>query len=92
MFRSGTITTQQQTILVARVKKRVKDLLPQGQYIILVQEVPCSDTGCPIRATVISICNQAGEHNRLVIHAPLSMVTAKEVEYVMNKKHEMSIK
>jgi len=86
MFRWGTITTEQQATLVARVKKRVKEFLPQGQYIILVQEVPCPDTGCPTRATVISICNEASEFTRLVIHAPLSMVTTKEVEYVMMKK------
>jgi len=86
MFRWGTISIAQQATLVARVKKRVKEFLPEGQYIILVQEVPCPDTACPMRATVISICNEAGEFTRLVIHAPLSMVTTKEVEYVMKRK------
>jgi len=84
MFFGKQLSKENQAVIAARIKQRVREFLPEGQYLILVQEIPCADHGCPTRATVISVCDEQGKNRRWGIHAPMSLVTFKEIEVVMN--------
>lgn len=85
MWGGAIISNENRAILAARIKQRVKEFLPEGQYIILVQEVPCADAACPTRATVISACDEQGNYQKWVIHAPMQLVTTKEIEIIMQR-------
>lgn len=83
MFGFLTLSKDKQAVLSARIKQRVKEFLPEGQYLILVQEIPCADQGCPTRATLISVCDEMGAYRKWAIHAPMQLITTKEIEIVM---------
>lgn len=83
MWGGAIISKENRAVLAARIKQRVKEYLPEGQYMIFVQEVPCGDTACPTRATVISVCDEQGSFQKWAIHAPMQLVTAKEIKMIM---------
>jgi len=83
MFGAAVISNEQRAIIAARIKQRVKELLPPADYILLVQEIPCPDGACPTRYTIISACDEAGNLRKWAIHAPMILVTSKEIELVI---------
>jgi hypothetical protein len=85
MFRGFDIRPEERVILTARIRQRVKEMLPSGWQIRQVVEVPCSDTGCPLLITRIDVTNPAGQDQSWSLHAPLSLVTAKEVAQLLEK-------
>lgn len=60
-------------------------MLPAGWQIRQVTEVPCADAGCPLRITRIDVTDPAGLEQSWSLHAPLSLVTAKEVAQLLEK-------
>jgi hypothetical protein len=85
MFRGFDIRPEERVILTARIRQRVKEMLPVGWQIRQVVEVPCSDTGCPLRITRVDVTDPAGQEQSWSLHAPLSLVTAKEVAQLLEK-------
>jgi translation elongation factor EF-1beta len=85
MFRGYDIRPEDQAILVARIKQRVKEVLPDGWQLIGVSEIPCADSGCMLRVTRIAVRDMEGNKRYWSLHAPLSLVTAKEIAQVAQK-------
>jgi hypothetical protein len=77
------IPSENRTALIARIKQRVQECLPENRYTIRVQEVACADTGCPVRTTIISAIDEQGRCRRWAIHAPMHWVTISEIERVL---------
>lgn len=85
MFRGFDIRPEERVILTARIRQRVREMLPAGWQIKQVTEVPCSDAGCPLRITRIDVTDPTGHDRSWSLHAPLSLVTAKEVAQLLEK-------
>jgi hypothetical protein len=85
MFRGFDLSPAREAVLKARIKQRVKETLPEGAFQVSIEEVACTEPGCPTRTTVISIVAEGQPTRRVLVHAPLSLVTIKEITHAIER-------